>query len=91
MDNNKWLPDSLLRCEPDCFSVPQGPTRERVWNPFGVDTTRGVSNTPTQVTTGTRIFADHLNTGTTGTTGTTFGRAPQLDPRPLTRVGGRWV
>jgi len=94
MNQSKWIPDSLYGvcsengCPSVCSNEVYSPITKsfvhdsqvgKVFCPFGMDNSMNQS-----------IFTDQqvLNTRITQTP---WGRAPQLDPRPLTKVGLRWI
>jgi hypothetical protein len=93
MQYSPWIPDSIYSSYPEqqtvCKNVAYSPiTRSlvhdsqtgKVFCPFGTDNSMNQS-----------IYADQEVLNQRISTSTPFGRVPQLDPRPLARIGIRWM
>ena len=92
---NKYFPDSVYTicgeytqdcgiCSNDVYSnllngYVHDSQRGKVFCPFGKKNTMNQS-----------IFADQAYLNSSINLNTTFGRAPQLDPRPLSKIGLEW-
>ncbi len=89
MNNNtyRYIPDSLTNsfgCQNEIWSPAIGTT---VYSPFIAKTNCpfGKSNTANQ-----GIFMDQYYINQQMNTKTPWGRAPQMDPRPLAKIGSEW-